>query len=151
MGVRAILAVVVLPVASAHAQPADSSSSEADGKKAATSDTAPPPADVGTKSIREGEDAAPKFAWEPFGYLRLQYLMVQNDPNIAFVGRDDGFELQNARVGVRGTYGKRAKFVVSIDGAVDERAQINVPEGKLRVGLRDAYADVAVQGKLDAR
>ena len=52
---------------------------------------------------------APRFAWEPFGYLRLQYVVVQNDPNVAFVGRDDGFELQNARVGVRGTLERRAR------------------------------------------
>jgi hypothetical protein len=84
-----------------------------------------------------------QFHWEPFGFLRLQYAVVQNDPNVAFVGRDDGFQLQNARVGVRGQLDRRAGFVVSIDGAVDEREQINVPEGKLRVGLRDAFVDLA--------
>lgn len=81
------------------------------------------------------------FKWAPFGFLRLQYKAIQNDPNVEFVGRDDGFELQNARIGVRGTLGDDVAFVVSFDGAVDEREQINVPEGKLRVGLRDAYAD----------
>jgi len=94
---------------------------------------------------------APGFTWEPFGYLRLQYVVAQNDPNVTYVGRDDGFELQNARVGFRGKLGTLASFVVSIDGALDERAQINVPEGKLRVGLRDAYADVAIRGELVAR
>ncbi|MEO8705100.1 MAG: hypothetical protein ABI867_33915 [Kofleriaceae bacterium] len=86
----------------------------------------------------------PAFTWEPFGFLRLQYSFVQNDPNIAFVGRDDGFQLQNARVGMRGRLDRRAAFVVSFDGAVDEREQINVPEGKLGVGLRDAFVDVAL-------
>ena len=95
----------------------------------------------------------PGFVWAPFGYLRMQYVAAQNDPNVAFVGRDDGFELQNARIGVRGKLGQRAAFVVSIDGAVDERTQINVPEGKLRVGLRDAFADVflGAGGSLFAR
>lgn len=82
-----------------------------------------------------------RFELAVFGFLRLQYKTIQNDPNVEFVGRDDGFELQNARIGVRGTLGTRAALVISIDGAVDERAQINVPEGKLRVGLRDAYGD----------
>jgi hypothetical protein len=91
------------------------------------------------------------FAWEPFGFLRLTYAVVQNDPNVAFVGRDDGFQLQNARVGVRGKYGARASFVVSIDGALDEREQINTPEGKLRVGLRDAFADVGLGGGVVVR
>ncbi len=98
----------------------------------------------------DAESSAPKFAWQPFGYLRLQYIAVQSDPNVAFVGRDDGFELQIARVGVRGNLGDRARFVVSIDGAVDERAQ-NTPQGKLRVGLRDAYADIAVSGAVAVR
>jgi hypothetical protein len=86
------------------------------------------------------------FSWHPFGYLRMQYVAVQNDPNVAFVGRDDGFELQNARVGVRGDLGLRASFVLAIDGAVDERTQVNTPQGKLKVGLRDAFMDVRLAG-----
>jgi hypothetical protein len=96
-------------------------------------------------------DPERRFQWEPFGYLRLQYLAVQNDPGVAFVGRDDGFELQNARVGVRGALEQRIAFAVAIDGAVEERVQVNTPEGKLRVGLRDAFADVALGGALVAR
>jgi len=97
------------------------------------------------------EKTEPKFTLEPFGFLRLQYRVVQNDPFVAFVGRDDGFELQNARFGVRGAMGKKVSYKLSIDGAVDERAQVNVPDGKLRVGLRDAYADVALAGQVGVR
>jgi hypothetical protein len=86
------------------------------------------------------------FSWHPFGFLRMQYIAVQNDPNVAFVGRDDGFELQNARVGVRGDLGLRASYVIAIDGAVDERTQVNTPQGKLKVGLRDAFMDVRLAG-----
>jgi hypothetical protein len=93
----------------------------------------------------------PRFQWSPFGYLRVQYIAVQNDANVAFVGRDDGFELQNARLGVRGTLDHRLAFVVAFDGAVDERLQINTPDGKLKVGLRDAFADVVLIGSLVAR
>jgi hypothetical protein len=93
----------------------------------------------------------PRFQWQPFGYLRLQYLVVQNDPNVAYVGRDDGFELQNARLGARGTLDRRVAFVVAFDGAVDERLQVNTPDGKLRVGLRDAFADVRLGGRWIAR
>src|SRR5213078_4167537 len=83
--------------------------------------------------------------------LRAQYIAVQNDPNVAFVGRDDGFELQNARLGVRGALDRRVAFEIAIDGAVDERLQVNRTEGKLRVGLRDAFADVTLAGRLTAR
>lgn len=120
---------------------------------------APSPPPVETKIVVEpsGPAADPalppkssvRFTWEPFGYVRLVYRAMQNDPNVEFVGRDDGFELQNARIGVRGTLDTRAAFVVSFDGAVDERTQINVPEGKLRVGLRDAYADYYLGKKHD--
>ena len=106
-------------------------------------------AETRTNELAPKEEPKPTmFTWEPYGYLRMQYIVVQNDPNVQFVGRDDGFELQNARVGVRGKLedqsGRRAAFVLSLDGAVDERTQINVPEGKLRVGLRDAFADVSL-------
>lgn len=111
--------------------------------------TAPPSVDA---PIEPAPDSAPKFTFEPFGFLRLQYKVVQNDPFVEFVGRDDGFELQNARIGVRGKLaGKAVSYKLSIDGAVDERAQVNVPDGKLRVGLRDAYADVTLSGTVVLR
>ena len=106
---------------------------------------APTPPPASPPADKEGPlDRA--FSWHPFGFLRMQYIAVQNDPNVAFVGRDDGFELQNARVGVRGDLGLRASFVVAIDGAVDERTQVNTPQGKLGVGLRDAFMDVRLSG-----
>jgi hypothetical protein len=116
-------------------------------------DSGAPPAELplGASAEPAARPPEPRFQWEPFGYLRLQYIAVQDDPNIAFVGRDDGFELQNARLGVRGTLDARLAFVIALDGAVDERLQVNTPQGKLRVGLRDAFADAALGGKLVAR
>jgi hypothetical protein len=90
------------------------------------------------------------FLWAPFGFLRMQYIAVQNDPNVEHVGRDDGFEIQNARIGVRGSYAHRARFMFSIDGAVDDRVQ-NSPQGRLRVGLRDAFADAFLSDKVFLR
>lgn len=92
----------------------------------------------------------PRFEWDPFGFLRLQYIAVQNDPNVAFVGRDDGFELQNARIGVHAKLEDRVAVTIAIDGAVDERAQ-NTPQGKLRVGLKDAFGDVTIAGDVFVR
>jgi hypothetical protein len=145
-----LVAATVLVPATSGAQPDDSSEKDKAADKTKPADAAPPPAGdaAGKDHVAIPE---PAFTWEPFGYLRMQYIVVQNDPNIQFIGRDDGFELQNARLGFRGTYQKRARFVFAIDGAVDERAQINVPEGKLRVGLRDAYADLAVSGDVEVR
>lgn len=112
---------------------------------------AAPEADKGTQ-IGVGDlviDKSP-FTYEPFGYLRMQYIAVQNDPNVQHVGRDDGFEIQNARIGVRGSWQDRVRYAFSIDGAVDERLQ-NSPQGKLRVGLRDAFADVVFGNKVFVR
>jgi hypothetical protein len=145
-----LLAAITLP-AVAYAQPKPKSEPAAEPPEEPPAPepekpVAAPPEPVKAAPVVAPDPALPppskvKFTWAPFGFLRLQYKMIQNDPNVEFVGRDDGFELQNARIGVRGTLEDRAAFVVSFDGAVDERAQINQPEGKLRVGLRDAYAD----------
>jgi hypothetical protein len=77
--------------------------------------------------------------------------MVQDDPNVAFVGRNDGFALQNARVGLMGHWGDRLGFRVSADGAVDERVRANATEGRLRFALKDAYVDFMVVRALSVR
>src|SRR5262249_26306232 len=77
----------------------------------------------------------------PYGFLRLKGAIVEDDPNVAFVGRNDGFVLQNARVGLAGTYDRWLAFRISADGAVDEREGRNATLGTLRFALKDAYAD----------
>ncbi len=109
------------------------------------------PAVAHAEEPAEPQVPATGFAWQPFGYLRMQYIAVQNDPDVAFVGRDDGFELQNARVGARGQLGTAMAFVISIDGAVDERTLASSPQAKLAVGLRDAYVDTSLSGPIVVR
>jgi len=153
---RAIASILLCLPVTAAAQPADgaepakSDKSEQEKPAAAEPATATAPGPAEPTKLVDKEVEPPKFSWEPYGYLRMQYIFVQNDPNVQFVGRDDGFELQNARLGVHGTMQGIASFTVSLDGAVDERAQ-NTPQGKLRVGMRDAYADVTLAGELQAR
>jgi len=138
-------ATAATPAATAAA-PAANAGQPAGSRGSPAPAVRPPPGEDMTTASPE-----PRFQWEPFGYLRLQYIVVQDDPNVAYVGRDDGFELQNARLGFRGTLDQGIAFVLALDGAVDERLQINTPNGKLRVGLRDAFADVRLGGKLVAR
>jgi hypothetical protein len=52
---------------------------------------------------------------------------------------------------VRGQLSPRASFAVSFDGAVDEREKVNVPNGRLRVGLRDAFAELGLAPSLRLR
>lgn len=149
-GAITIAAAVVFNVALAAADPA---APAGDPPPSAPPTTEPAPASTPLPGRAEPEStaSAPRFTWQPFGYLRVQYIAVQDDPNVAFVGRDDGFELQNARLGVRGAIDGRVAFEVALDGAVDERLQVNTTQGKLRVGLRDAFADVTIAGRLVAR
>src|SRR5439155_1211561 len=81
-----------------------------------------PPATAATAPLQQPIAASPGFAWEPFGYLRMQYIAVQDDPNVSYVGRDDGFEIQNARLGARGKLGERAAFGLSFDVAAQNGA-----------------------------
>ena len=142
-GAIAVFAGIIVGFGGIEPQAALAQSAPAGDAAPATTPLPTPPA--------EPAPAEPRFTWQPYGFLRAQYRAVQDDPNVAFVGRDDGFELQNARIGVRGELDRRVAFVLAFDGAVDERLQANNPQGKLRVGLRDAFADVAIAGRLAAR
>lgn len=82
------------------------------------------------------------FQMHILGYLRVEGLFIQNDPNVDFVGRGDGFRLLNARIGVAGTFRDRVGFRLSADGADDERTSPNAIGGALRFALKDAYADL---------
>lgn len=133
------MSLVMLLAAPALANPAQSDEATAE------------PVVLGESQDPESEQASDGFSLQPFGYLRLLGSVVQDDPNVSFVGRADGFELQNARVGVRGRLARRVSFVLSADGAIDERDQLNDPNGRLRFGLRDAYADFHLASHVDFR
>lgn len=82
------------------------------------------------------------FTYRFYGHLRVMGAVVQNDPQVEFVGRNDGFALQSARLGVDAEYKGRVRFRISADGAEDERDGPNAVNGRLRFALKDAYADV---------
>lgn len=102
---------------------------------AATQPAAPPAA---------GEGAAPDAkTWDisPYGYLRAGYEHVQTDARYDFVGRNNGFLLDAARVGVEGrNEAWHLTFRISAEGAADAQSGINTPQGSLEVRLRDAFA-----------
>ena len=155
---RIVAAQAAGPVAPAPAPAGDSPppSDESKPGDAAPAPAVPPAERVPANSEANRpppEPVAPStgFSWQPFGFIRLQYIAIQADPNVGYIGRDDGFELQNARVGARGKLGNIAAFVLSFDGAVDQRTQINSPQGNIAVGLRDAYVDARIAGDVTGR
>jgi hypothetical protein len=132
---RLVFALAALP-ALVHAQPVEEAPPEA-------------PLEVEPAAIERASEAG--FAFRLYGFLRLKGGIIADDPNVAFVGRNDGFVLQNARVGLAGGYGKRLAFRISADGAVEERAGANATEGTLRFALKDAFLDLHLVPALTVR
>ena len=75
-----------------------------------------------------------------YGYLRGGYDHTFKDDRYDFVGRNNGFVLDSARLGAQGrnrTYD--VTFRISIEGASDVQSAPNTPIGSLSVRLRDAF------------
>lgn len=72
------------------------------------------------------------------GYLRAVTEFIENDPRSTFIGRNDGFKLFNARLGLRAQKGDFFSYV-SFDAAAGERERFNDPNVRFGVRLRDAY------------
>ena len=73
------------------------------------------------------------------GFVRARFGSIfQNDNGPDFVGQNDGFMVENARLVADIRQGIMRAFI-SIDGAIDRRAAANTAEGQVDVGLRDAW------------
>lgn len=84
----------------------------------------------------------PRGPWDVgfYGYLRAGYDYTFKDPRYAFVGRNSGFVLDSARVGLQGRNTEyRITFRISAEGASDVLLAPNTPIGSLSVRLRDAF------------
>ena len=147
----AAVLVALLTPAVGSAQPAaaaDPATQTPATQNEPTQAPAPTPASTGSSTAA---DIIHELSYEGFGLLRMQYIAVQDDPNVQFVGRDDGFELQDARLGVHGRYADRLAATLAFDGAIDERTQVNSPDGKIGFNIKDAYTDVTVAGQMAVR
>lgn len=72
------------------------------------------------------------------GYLRLVMQAIENDPESTFIGRNDGFRIANARLGLRASRGDFSSYI-SFDAAAGDRESFNDPNEELRVRPRDAF------------
>jgi hypothetical protein len=85
----------------------------------------------------------PKGPWDVsvFGYLRVGYDYTMKDPQFDFIGRNNGFILDSARVGIDGrNTNLDLLWRISVEGASDVVSSPNTPLGSLSVRLRDAFA-----------
>ena len=75
-----------------------------------------------------------------FGFLRLGYDYTAKDARYDFVGRNNGFVLDSARIAIQGlNTDYRLLFRISIEGADNALTAPNTPQGTLAVRLRDAF------------
>lgn len=72
------------------------------------------------------------------GYFRLLGEVIENDSKSAFIGRNDGFKLANARLGIQARKGDFSAYI-SMEAAAGERETFNDPNPTFRVMPRDAY------------
>lgn len=104
---------------------------------------APKKPDAPQISAGEKVEDKPKPPWEFsfFGYVRMGYDFTTKDERYTFVGRNNAFVLDSARVGAQGVNTDwHVAFRVSMEGAADVFTGTNSPQGSLSVRLRDAYA-----------
>ncbi len=75
------------------------------------------------------------------GYLRTAYSMIEDDPNLQLVGRNDGFHFVDARLSLAGQMDNGLGFFFELNAdaelSVDEEY---APADKLGARLADAYA-----------
>jgi hypothetical protein len=76
---------------------------------------------------------------QPFGYVRIGYEAVQDDDRFDFIGRNDGFVLDNARLGMIASIGEQLSMAISMEAASDIQAGNNQPIGEIDVRLRDGF------------
>jgi hypothetical protein len=95
-----------------------------------------------TRALLGREDAGDDEGWDigTFGFIRVSYENVQDDPNTQYVGRNDGFVVQHARVGFEGSNDESGlNWRISLEGASDLRNRLNTPSAEIDVRLRDAF------------
>ncbi len=89
-------------------------------------------------SNQEGD--SPGWRLELGGYMRTRFTAIENDPDVDFVGRHDGFSLADARLELDGRLEMGLGFHLEFDGAVERTAgTVNSPRVDLVTRLKDAF------------
>lgn len=88
--------------------------------------------------VPPGTEAPTKLTLAWAGYTRVIGELVQDDDLLA-IGRNDGFRLGNARIGLRAAWGESLYGYVSLDAAIAQGLDADDTNADLAVGVRDAY------------
>ena len=84
------------------------------------------------------------FALWPRLRLRTGYQYVADDPQILYVGRNDGFTLDSARIGMDGALRDTVRFRLVIETASLLGGTANTPVTPILAALRDAWVQWTV-------
>ena len=83
-------------------------------------------------SWAQADDTSSDITMRPYMRLRTGFDFVQADPNVAFVGRNDGFRLDQARLGFTGSYRERLSWTMIMDGVSTSEPNANDPIAHVR-------------------
>jgi hypothetical protein len=78
-----------------------------------------------------------KLTWG--GYVHVAYRWIDQPQNFNLVGRNNGFQLEQARLGANVQYKDKLAIRVSFEGASEDRINQSFVAGTLTARLRDAY------------
>ena len=95
----------------------------------------PPPPPLSGESL--GRTSTWKFDWG--GYVHAAYRWVQEPQNYNLAGRNNGFQLEQARFIANVQWKNALAARVSLEGASEDRLNQSFPGGQLTTRLRDAY------------
>lgn len=85
------------------------------------------------------QDPKSKLRFSFDGYLKVIGEVVENDPFSTFIGRNDGFRVGNARIGINAAYGEDLLAYISLEASVPRSEDFNQPNAELTVGPRDLF------------
>ncbi|MBN2360005.1 MAG: hypothetical protein JXR83_11175 [Deltaproteobacteria bacterium] len=74
--------------------------------------------------------------------LRLRYDAIEQDTQVDYIGRNNGFGLSSGRLGLRGEYGRWVGFNVTMDGGFVEQTDRNLVGGTTFAALKDAWVQI---------
>lgn len=120
-------------------QAASPSSPAASSPGASESPLNPIAQQIPSRRLAALEFRSGRWQFRPFGFVRLGYEAVDPDERYDFIGRNNGFVLDSARLGFDVGYSPQFSMRLAVEAASDVSAGINTPQGSLRVRLRDAY------------
>lgn len=84
-------------------------------------------------------DSSTSWQFHVGGYLHISYRWIEEPQNYNLAGRNNGFQLPQARVILSAQYKGVLAARVSAEGASEDRLSQSFPGGQLTARLRDAY------------